>query len=68
MSGKVNTFDVLVSSNIFTYAVRDDGYIIKEAKINASCQFCVLFSQPPKWPKADNRLVNDYPFKDCSFL
>ena len=58
VSGKVNLFDVLVSSNIFTYEVSDDGHIIKEAKVNASCLFCELFSQPPKWPKADNRPVN----------
>ena len=58
--GKVNTLDVLVSTNICTYEVihGTDIDIRKKAEVNASGLFCELFSQPPKWPTPENKLVN----------
>lgn len=58
VSDKVRPFDVLVSTNICTYEVIDGQVINREAKVNASSLFCELFSQPPKWPKVENKFVN----------
>lgn len=58
VSSKSCTFDVLVSTNVCTYKVANDTQISKTAIINTSSLFCELFSQPPKWPKVGNRLVD----------
>ena len=52
------TFDVIVSTNICTYEVADDTSISKKARVSASSLFCELFSQPPKWPMVENKLVS----------
>ena len=60
VSGKVNTLDVLASTSIFTYELTHgtDMNISKKVNINTPSLFYELFSQPPKWPKIENRLVN----------
>ena len=60
VSGKANVLDVLVSTDIFTYELTHgtDVNISEKENIKASSLFNELFSQPPKWPKVENRLVN----------
>ena len=58
VGGKVTTFDVIVSESICTYKIADGTSIRKKERMTVSSLFCELFSQRPKWPKVDNRLVN----------
>ena len=58
VGGKVDTFDVIASANICTYKVTDGTGISKKERVNVSSFFCEFFSQRPKWPTIENRLVN----------
>ena len=59
VSGKVNTLDVLASTNICTYELTHgtDMNVSKKVNINTPSLFCELFSQPPKWPKMKTDLL-----------
>ena len=60
VSGKVNTLDIVVSTNISIYELTHgtDVNISEKANIYAPSLFNELFCQPPKWPKVENRLIN----------